>query len=500
MCWIRNNLLAHRSLPAQESGDRFKPPRRDRESIRSIRTHLTLSLLLGFALLLGGGGALVYFLSRSALYSQFDAQLRTEALTVVTFTRQERDGDIDVDFSDRYLREFDDEVGTRFFQLARHDGSIVKVSDSLDKIRLPQKAGTLEQPVYWNFELPDHRPARAIGLRFVPRAEERRHHNPNLELSLVVAADRRGLDRTLGSLLTTLLLAAGGCLLGTLGLVGWTVRRGLSPLNRVANQAAAIDATKLQTRFPMRAVPVELRPICERLNELLARLEQSFDRERRFSADVAHELRTPIAELRSLAEVALKWPNGDTETKTAFADALAAAAQMEGIVTGLLAITRCEAGKQAIVREPVEIAGLVGELWQSLDQRARDKKLSVSIDVPAGALVETDRTLFGSILSNLFSNAVEYTPAKGTILIRHATQSDCWSFSVTNTAGFLRPEDLPHLFQRFWRKDTARSTPEHSGLGLSLARAFADALGMNLRAELVNEQELAMILEAKNNA
>src|SRR5437773_12431332 len=97
--------------------------------MRSIRYHLTLSLLLGFALLLGGGGALVYFLSRSALYSHFDAQLRTEALTLVTFTHQQRDGDIDVDFSDRYLREFDDEVGTRFFQLARRDGSIVEVSD-----------------------------------------------------------------------------------------------------------------------------------------------------------------------------------------------------------------------------------------------------------------------------------------------------------------------------------------------------------------------------------
>jgi two-component system sensor histidine kinase QseC len=173
---------------------------------------------------------------------------------------------------------------------------------------------------------------------------------------------------------------------------------------------------------------------------------------------------------------------------------------MEGIVTGLLAITRCEAGKQPIIREPIQITGLVNELWQSQAERARGKELSVAMDVPATARLETDRTLFGSILTNLFSNAVEYTPAGGSIRIRHATHGARWSFSVSNTVVHLRPEDLPHLFQRFWRKDAARSTPEHSGLGLSLARAFAESLGMSLRAELVNERELAMTLEAKNSA
>jgi two-component system sensor histidine kinase QseC len=263
----------------------------------------------------------------------------------------------------------------------------------------------------------------------------------------------------------------------------------------VADQAAAIDASTLQTRFPAQEMPLELRPICERLNELLARLEQSFERERRFSADAAHELRTPIAELRSLAEVALKWPSGDGEAKTSFADTLAAARQMEGIVNGLLAITRCEAGKQRTVREQVEVAKLVDELWQPFVDKARSKELSVTRDVPAEARLETDRALFGSILNNLLSNAVEYTPPKGSIRIRYHLQDNRWVVTVANAVGNLRAEDLPHLFQRFWRKDTARSTPEHSGLGLSLARAFAETLGMTLRAELVTEQELALTLE-----
>src|SRR5437667_4861636 len=192
--------------------------------MRSIRRQLTVSLLLGFALLLGGGGALIYFLSRSALYSQFDARLRSEALTIVTFTRQEPDKGVDVDFSDRYLREFDDEVGTRFFQLARLDGKIVEVSDSLGDTRLPHTAGTLEQPAYWNLGLPNGRPGRAVSFVFVPRSkgEDRRYHDPNFKLSLVVAGDRRELARTLASLRMTLLVGGAVSLLGTLGLVRWT--------------------------------------------------------------------------------------------------------------------------------------------------------------------------------------------------------------------------------------------------------------------------------------
>ena len=186
-------------------------------------------------------------------------------------------------------------------------------------------------------------------------------------------------------------------------------------------------------------MPVELRPICVRLNELLARLDQAFERERRFSGDVAHELRTPIAELRSLSEVALKWPAGDPATTAAFQDALAVARQMECIVTSLLAITRCEAGKQTVVYDWVEVEPLIRELWQFQAENAVRKNLTTVVEIAPGSRLQTDPAMLGSILNNLLSNAVEYTAPDGSIRICFTEKSGRFGGVFFWAGGFFAP-------------------------------------------------------------
>jgi signal transduction histidine kinase len=462
--------------------------------MKSIKRDLIIGLLLGFGVLLGGGAVLVYYSVRAALYHEFDAQLRSHALSIITFTEQERRGDIDVDFSDRYLREFDDEVATHFFQLTRTNGQVVEASESLGKQRLDQKSGTLKAPTFWNLNLPTAKPGRAIAFDFVPHStgDDRKYHNPNLRLNLVVAADRTALESTLGSLRATLAGGSAAAALGSIVLVGLIVGRGLKPLHRVAEQASEIDASKLNERFTTAALPVELQPIGRGLNELLARLEQSFERERRFSADVAHELRTPIAELRSLAEVALKWPT-NPETTTAFTDALAISNQMEAIVTALLGIARCEAGKQIIQPEKIDVRELIVETWEPFREIAAAKGHSVTINIPEGAMVHSDRSMLRIVLSNLFSNATTYAPRRGSLRIAWESGNPSFTLCVVNTTEKFAREDLPKMFERFWRKDTARSSSQHSGLGLALAQAFADRLGLKLRADLIGS-DLAMSL------
>ena len=316
------------------------------------------------------------------------------------------------------------------------------------------------------------------------------------KVHLVVAEDRGDVDRTMALLLSSILLVGVLMGIGTATAVTVTVRRGLRPLGRVASQAASIDEKSLAFRFPLDRLPSELVPICLRLNESLERLEGAFQRERRFTGDVAHELRTPIAELRSLADVALKWPD-DPETSTVyFKDVQEIAKQMETMVTALLSLTRCQSGNLALYRESVLVSDVIREIWGRCEGQAADKALAVDFDVPAGVSLDTDRTILAAILGNLSANAVEYTPHGGAVAFRAEKSGTEMRLTITNDCDGLTMEDLPHLFEPFWRKDPARTDGSHCGLGLTLAEAYCKSMGWSIKAHLLRPCSLSITVVA----
>ncbi len=278
--------------------------------MKTIRQQLTRRLLLNFTLLLGLGGLGVYVSTRAALFKEFDSALHTKAMAITTSgSRQEED--VVVDFPARFRHRFGDWVAKDCYQMWNTNGTVLERSESLGTSNLPCWFGAFREPKFWNVRMPSGFPGRAMELIFTRQKLGVEAHQPSASSKnyvLVVASDRRRLDKTLAML--GLLLAASGLLLlvATAFVVPRVLNRELAPLNLLANQAAHITASSLATRFPTETLPGELMPISSRLNDLLERLEQSFERERRFSADLAHELRTPIAELRILAEFALKWP------------------------------------------------------------------------------------------------------------------------------------------------------------------------------------------------
>jgi signal transduction histidine kinase len=463
--------------------------------MRTIRQQLTRKLLFGFALLLGAGGFGVYFSTRTALLKQFDATLRAKATAISTVTEQNGKR-VEVEFSDRFMREFGERVATDFFEVWLSDGSVLRRSESLGASDLWRLFGTFDKPKLWNCPLPSGFAGRAIGFKFLPRVvrPERLSTAPR-EIVLVVASDRRGLDRTLATLGCVLFGCGVLLLAATMLLVPRVLRDELAPLNELADQAARVNADSLATRFSTDSMPAELRPISSRLNDLLARLEQSFERERQFSADLAHELRTPIAELRSLAELALKWPEArEAETDR---EVLAVAVQMEGLVTRLLALLRSERGQLPVALERVALGPLVEKVWRTFAKRAASKQLKVVRDVAEKAEFETDPVLACSILANLVDNAIEYTPAGGLVRIEGEVGTRQINLRVSNTVENLTADDLPKLFDRFWRKDLARAGSEHSGLGLPLARAFARALGGELAASLDGQSSLTLTFSSR---
>ncbi len=460
-------------------------------SIRRLLTRRLLGTTLG---LLALGLATLWAVACYAVVHQFDGALRTKALAISTVAVVTADS-VQVNFTDRFLRGFDDRQPRDFFQLWLPDGTTLARSESLGTAELAHRVGTFNSPVYFLCTLPTGRPGRAMGFSFKPK--QTRGIDRPIEVQLVVATDRDDLDDTLiqlGSL-------AAGCavllLAATLWVVPRVLRHGLEPLGRLGDQANHIDASSLGVRFPVVDLPEELQPIGGRLNELLARLQQSFERERRFSADLAHELRTPIAELRSLMECALKWP--ESRDPTTDTEVLAIARHMEGLTARMLALARSSTDPATVPSESHALLPLMQETWRPLVARAQAHQLNLHFELtPITAF--TDPVLLRSILTNLFDNAVEYAPEGGDIDVTLDNRNNRPAITVTNIARDLTPADVAALFDPFWRKEAARSGGQHFGLGLSLARTFAAAMSWTLTATLDEQQRLSFQLTGIDDA
>lgn len=452
----------------------------------SIRLRLTLALLAGFILLLGAGGAAVYFTIRESLTKEFDLALQARALAVASLLRME-DGRLEM--------EAPAETGEDAKGPGRPDGFELRQGNELLARRAPghgfagfgEHPALTETPQFWRALLADGRPARVVGFRFRPQVEQGDEPAPaTREASLVFVRDGASLEHALHRLLVVLAGVGGMALAGTMLVVPLAVRLGLRPLSELAAEAEKIDAAMLDRRFGTEKLASELQPIGAKLNDLLSRLEDSFTRERRFSGDVAHELRTPVAELRALAEVALRWPEAHQGTTAAFEDALNVARKMERIVTGLLLLVRCDAGRPFPEQKEIPLRGFCADAWQPLAEEASRKRFQVQFKIQADAVAWCDPGGLDVILANLFANAVHYAPP-GTELRIQARRSGSSVFvSVSNQAPDLSAEDLPRLCDRFWRKDPARHDSAHSGLGLSIALACARVLGGSLELEMTS--------------
>jgi len=463
---------------------------------RSLRRHLLAGLLLVLAL----SGLGMWLIVRRAMITQFDSTLLAKARLLATMVTEELAEGSAFDLDKISLPEFERRNNPEYFQVWSPEGGVLVRSPSLGggDLTPPRPAGSA--PVVWNLTLGSGRPGRAVALTWAMHREDEDEgpedspQPPTSSVRLALALERRSLDAALAS--TAEALALGGLLLflGVPLLVGRAVRRGLRPLDEVAGQAARIDATSLGRRFVTDEVPEELRPICGRLNDLLERLEASFDRERRFSADVAHELRTPIAELRSIAEVALRYPDAPAPPVRTFEDVLGAAVHMQELVTTLLTLARCESGRQPVSLEPVDLGRICHEVWAAHERVAADKGLRVWPGTVGLVMVDGDPVLVGSVVSNLISNAVEYTPPGGEITWRLDREAGHGIFVITNSNASLQASDLPHLFERFWRKDDARTGATHGGLGLSLTEAFVRLMGGQLRVELPRPDQVRVEL------
>ncbi|HEX4123996.1 MAG TPA: ATP-binding protein [Tepidisphaeraceae bacterium] len=461
--------------------------------MKSIRSRLTLAVLTATLVLVSAAGACLYLYLRDELLEQFDHSLQAEATSLTSLVREDSDGSLDFGL--------DEDVPPNprgrhwpYFLISRLDGTVLMRSSSLKGHDLPHVDVGDRGWKFSNLSLPDGNPGRAATIRFTPLPEDADNSAPPRTaspaprhpevLQLTLARGRGEIDSTLAVLLSSLLVAAGALGLTSAVVVTFTIRQALRPLTRIGDEVERIGPASLGARFSTDELPTELVPICQRLNELLGRLGEAFARERRFTADAAHELRTPIAELRTLAEVALRWPADKSAAPQTFEDVLAVSQQMERLVDALLANARCESSSTTLVIENVDLAPLIADAWRPFAPGAHAKHLRINWEVPPALPIRSDSAMLRRLLGNLFSNAVAYCPPGGEITCRAQPLTDDTVVNITNTSAELTPADLPHLSEPFWRKDPARSGGAHAGLGLTLVAGYARALNAQVEFTL----------------
>lgn len=457
---------------------------------RSIQGRLLLGTVVAAVLVLSIAGGIVYMLVRAALRAEFDTGLESKARALAALVEQD-EGQIEFELGHDVLPEFARPARPEYFQLWGATGEILQRSASLDTADLPRMGGAAGQPVFMDLTLPDGRAGRLVALSFEPRGggeDEARLHAGTGDLGVVtiaVARDTLGLDALLVRLRWLLLgVGCGAVALASVVLLV-VVRSGLRPLRTLAGRIAEIGARDLSAELVLPNAPTELRPVVQRLNEMLRRLGESFARERTLTADVAHELRTPLAGLRATLEVAATRTRTGEEYRMLLADALAVAVQLQALTENLLALARLEAGQVELKLERFELEAALRECWTPLAWRADERKLDVRWRVASGTHVAADRGKLRQIATNLLDNAVTYADTGGRMQVFAAAQDGAVVLEVANSGSRLTAGQVGHVFDRFWRGDAARgATGVHCGLGLALVKRLVEAHGGTIEARV----------------
>ena len=256
----------------------------------------------------------------------------------------------------------------------------------------------------------------------------------------------------------------------------WLSRTALKPVDKITAAVRSISIRNLSERLPVAETGDELQRLAETCNAMLGRLESSVKRIEQFTADASHELRGPLSFTRTVAEVALRNPHADAESREAFADIVEETAKAAVLLEDMLTLARADAASWHTALEPVNLAAVVEEACEMARPLAEKKGLvlSVSLDAARWVKVLGDFSSLRRLFWILLDNALKYTDPPGRIDVTLSAASGEATLLVSDSGMGIAATDLPHVFERFYRADPSRSQVEGSGLGLAIAKWIAE--------------------------
>lgn len=260
-------------------------------------------------------------------------------------------------------------------------------------------------------------------------------------------------------------------------IAGWFIAsRSLKPVDSISRSARQISAENLTNRLPMPETNDEIARLTETLNEMIARLETSFTQIKQFTSDASHELKTPLAILMGELEVALKRPMSAQEYRETIESCLEEVERLTNVIQGLLDLSRADSGQELVQFAPVRLSVLVEDVCDDLMIISEQKHITFTSAIEPDVTIEGDKMRLHQALLNIFENALKYTPQNGTVHVTLASTQEFAIISVRDNGIGIPKEQLPYIFDRFFRVDKARSQNiQGSGLGLSITKWIVEA-------------------------
>jgi heavy metal sensor kinase len=265
----------------------------------------------------------------------------------------------------------------------------------------------------------------------------------------------------------------------------WLSGRSLAPVNRIIATTESISAQNLSRRLEVPRAKDELQRLILTLNAMLDRIQASFNKITQFTADASHDLRTPVAVIRTSAELALRKRRTESEYREALNKILTTSVEASELLENLLSIARADAGVLSVELHPLELGAHVRKAQERALLLSADKALDIKLQTPADPVwVKADPLSLDRLLLILVDNAIKYTPRGGRCEIALSQDQDNARITVSDSGIGIAKEDLQHVFDRFYRADRARSrNVRGAGLGLAIARWITDLHGGNIAVE-----------------
>jgi len=449
----------------------------------SIRTRLTFwytSLL--FVSLIAFGAAFSYSLLRIFIY-RTDNQVSSVAnMMVHTIVRPSGELFLPRDFDIFLERFFGIRTAGNYIQVVDPHGQVVAKSSNLDMFRMPLTKGTYHAALggATTFEV-----VKNVGRYQVRVVTKPIFVNEKLVAIVQVGSSLEDMDEVFHSLVYIFIF---GILASVVvaGGVGWFLaKKALKPVSAITEAARRIEAENLYERIEIKVPQDEIGRLASTMNEMIGRLEKSFKQIRQFTGDASHELKTPLTIMKGEIEIALRSKGDAAYLKEVLSSNLEEIDRMSYIVRNLLDLAKMDVEKGATAHETVDLGKVVADRCEQLKRLALDSGVRLDMIENKGLFVKGDHVRISQLVFNLIDNAIKYTPAGGRVEVLLKKEGGMAVFKVRDTGIGISADDLPYIFDRFYRVDKARKNVGGAGLGLSICKEIAEAHGGTLSVESV---------------